>query len=487
MLVAIPALSALVCLVQRDRQSLFNVSQGYSIIGLVQTLLMMFQFDTSLASGYQFEVMGVLGIDGISLWQIFLTNQLMPIVIQSFYKSLSGDYGQGYLYAQKQYQVQLKLIGFWAIAVFSVKNLLLFYISFEGAQVPMYFLISLYGTSNKKIHASYLFFIYTVIGSQFLFLALQGLYIENGTGDYQVLQMSRTDQAKGWTELIQWFAFFICFAIKLPIVGVHIWLQQAHVQAPTEASVLLAAILLKLGSYGLIRYSIPLFPYASQYFRPQVIVLCQISIQYAAIAAQSQTDFKRIVAYSSVSHMGTATQGLFTNDYLGIEASIYFLISHGLIAGAQFLLVGVIYTRYHTRTIIYYRGLVHVYPQYIQQLQIFSLANSGVPMTSGFIGEILSLQGAIHQNPFVATIASLSIILVPSFMQTQLHRQAYGRMTTYLPVITSDITRKEAAIFIPLVVLVIYLGVNPSIMFEDIQQASILLLQSLVNSLNTKA
>lgn len=476
-LLVLPIQSMFTIYFQRDSRTILLVALIYSIQSLQQTYNIMQQFDTENASLFQFqEINGQIGIDGISQWQIWQVNMLMPIVIQSVYKSVAGVNiigGESNL-AQKQIQIQLIFIGFWSIAVFTVQNILLFYISFEGALQPMYFLIIHYGSRNRKIHASYMFFIYTLLGSLCLFLALLGLYIENGTGDYQILLMNRNSIIdSGIYENQMWIAFFICFSIKLPIIGFHGWLLAAHVEAPTSASVILAAILLKMGSYGLQRYSIPLFPYATEYFRPFVLVICILSIIYSSIAALSQSDMKIIIAYSSIGHMGTATLGLFSNDYQGIQGSIYFLISHGLISAALFLLVGVIYDRYHTRNILYYRGLVQAYPIYVMMLQIFSMANSAIPMSSGFVGEFLALLGAFHYNPFVAIMASQSIVLVPSFMLKLLHSISYGEFTRYMPIITSDLTYKEIMLFLPLLFFTFFLGIYPEFLFKAILEPSI--------------
>lgn len=404
----------------------------------------------------------------------------MPIVILSVYKSVAGVNivgGESSL-ALKQILILLVFIGFWSIAVFLVQNILLFYISFEGALLPMYFLIIHYGSRNKKLHASYMFFLYTLAGSQCLFLGLLGLYLENGTGDYQVLLMNRNSIEATTYEYILWVAFFICFSIKLPIVGFHGWLLAAHVEAPTSASVILAAILLKMGSYGLLRYSLPLFPQATEYFRPFVLVICLLSILYSSIAALSQSDMKMIIAYSSIGHMGTATLGLFSNDYLGIQGSIYFLISHGLISAALFLQVGVIYDRYHTRNIMYYRGLVQAYPVYVLLFLVFSMANSAIPMSSGFVGEFQCLLGAFNYNPFVAIVASMSIVLVPAFMLKLLHSISYGEFSRYMPVVTSDITYKEAMLFIPLGFFTFFVGIYPQFLQDGLLEGSLVLLLS---------
>lgn len=472
--------------IQRDSRSVQQIGLGYSILSLMQTQILMIQFDNNNASMFQFQTEGSLislGIDGISQWLIWQVNMLMPIVIQSVYKDIptqvivNGRYAlSNPVHTQQLMQIQLIFIGFWSVAVFMVQNILQFYISFEGVLIPLYYIITQYGSRNKKVHASYMFFIYTLLGSLFQFMAQLGLYLDYGTGDYQIQQMSRSALEPSTYEYIQWIAFFICFAIKLPIVGFHGWLLSAHVESPTSGSVLQAAVLQKMGSYGLQRYSIPLFPVATEYFRPIIYVICIISIQYSSISAQSQSDMKIVIAYSSIGHMGTATLGLFSNDQLGIEGSIFFQISHGLISAGQFLQVGSQYQRHHTRNTLYYRGLVMAYPIYITQLFIFSMANSSVPITSGFVGEFQAQQGAFNNNPFVAIFASLSIIQVPSFMLNQQHRVAYGSFTPYMPVVYSDITRKEINLFIPLLFFTIFLGIYPQFMLNDVLEPSMALI-----------
>nr|YP_009659061.1 NADH dehydrogenase subunit 4 [Chytriomyces confervae]QCQ69059.1 NADH dehydrogenase subunit 4 [Chytriomyces confervae] len=492
-LLVLPLLSMLTISLLNSARSILLVALVYSILSLLHTYNLMLLFDSESSSLFQMQstgpIEGLLAIDGISLWLIWLVNMLMPIVILSVYKSVAGlnvnvvssrVSDEGIMASSiKQMLILLIFIGFWSVAVFLVQNILLFYISFEGALIPMYFLILHYGSRNKKIHASYMFFIYTLAGSLCLFLALLGLYLENGTGDYQILLMNRNSIEPTSYELILWMAFFICFSIKLPIIGFHGWLLAAHVEAPTSASVILAAILLKMGSYGLIRYNIPLFPFATEYFRPFVVVLCVLGILYSSIAALSQSDMKIIIAYSSIGHMGTATLGLFSNDYLGIMGSLYFLISHGLISAGLFLLVGVIYDRYHTRNIMYYRGLVQAYPIYVLLLLVFSMANSAVPGTSGFAGEFLSLLGAFNLNPFVAILAALSVVMVPAFMLRLLHSISYGEFTKYMPVVTSDVSAKELAMFLPLVFFTMLLGIYPEMMLQDVLEASINLTSSI--------
>lgn len=403
-------------------------------------------------------------------------------VTGSFARSLIWGRGRDSVIesSYRTFTVQVIFIGFWSAIVFTVQDLLLFYIGFESVLIPLYLLITLYGTRNRKIHASYMFFIYTQIGSQFQFQSLLGQYIEDGTSEYKY-QQSKTvtnTAAQGPQQQLIWLSFFISFAVKLPMYGVHTWLLQAHVEAPTAASVLLAAILQKMGSYGLIRYSISLFPQVSNYYKGTVIILCLISLLFPPIAAQSQTDMKVIIAYSSICHMGTSTLALFTSDIIGIEASIFFLISHAMISSALFFQVGVLYERYHSRTMFYYRGLVQIYPTFIIIQSIFSQANCAIPMSSGFIGEFLAQTGTFNLNPFIAFLAGLSVVQVPSFMLNLVHRVSYGRFTFNMPMVTSDITKKEFNVFFSLMFFTFLLGVYPQLVLDEIIYPSLTLLTS---------
>lgn len=337
----------------------------------------------------------------------------------------------------------------------------------------MFFLIGFYGGRNRKIHAAYQFFLYTLFGSLFLFQALIVLYLETGTTDYQVLLTIPISQNR---QYFLWLAFFISLAIKIPMQPVHQWLPEAHVEAPTAASVILAAILLKQGSYGFIRYSIPLFPDASTYFTPLVCTMCIIGIIYSSVACLAQTDMKKIIAYSSIGHMNTATIALFTNDYHGLSAGVYFLISHGLISSALFLLIGVQYDRYHTRTIKYYRGLVMIMPVFTVIFLLFTFANIAVPGTSGFISEFLTFLGAMNLNPFVAISSSIAIVLAPAYALWFFHKVSYGSFTNYLPTIYQDITAKELHLILPLLFFTFLFGIYPSLVFEYLHMSCLSLL-----------
>lgn len=440
---------------------IFTTSLYFAIQNLIQILYIAFKFDYN-TSEFQFQTMGkLLGIDGVSLQQLMLIIMLTPIVIQSSYKSINQ--------LIKSYVIFLWALILGCIAVFLVLDLLLFYICFESILIPMFFLIGIYGGRNRKVHAAYEFFLYTLIGSLFQFLAIVAIYIENGTTDYQVIQ---TNQISNNRQIVLWLAFFISLAIKIPMVPLHIWLPEAHVEAPTAASVLLAAILLKLGSYGLIRYSIPLFPYASKLFVPLVMTMSLIAIIYSLLTCLAQWDQKKFIAYSSVGHMNFTTIGLFSNNIHGIKSSIYFLISHGLVSSALFLQIGVIYDRFHTRTIKYYGGLVYTMPLFVLLFIFFSFANIAFPATSGYISELFTLIGSFQYNPLLTLLASQAIIIAPTFSLWFAHRLSYGAYSKYLPTVYQDQTQKEVHMFIPLVLFTILFGVKPNLIFDYIVQTS---------------
>ena len=457
-LILIPLTAILVIIFYcKKTLEIFTTSLYFAILNQIQIFYIAFKFDYN-TSEFQFQTMGkLLGIDGVSQQLQMLIIILTPIILLSSYKSINQ--------LVKSYVLFIWGLILGCIAVFLVLDLLLFYICFESILIPMFFLIGIYGGRNRKVHAAYEFFLYTLIGSLFQFLAIVVIYIENGTTDYQVIL---TNQISNNRQIILWLGFFISLAIKIPMVPLHIWLPEAHVEAPTAASVLLAAILLKLGSYGFIRYSIPLFPYASKIFVPLVMTMSLIGIIYSSLTCLAQWDLKKFIAYSSVGHMNFTTIGLFSNNLHGIKSSIYFLISHGLISSALFLLVGVIYDRFHTRTIRYYGGLVYTMPIFVLFFIFFSLANIALPATSAYISEIYTLIGSFQFNPILTLFASLAIIIGPTYSLWFAHKLAYGSYSKYLSTVYQDLTLKEIHLFIPLIFLTFLFGIKPNLIFDFI-------------------
>lgn len=350
--------------------------------------------------------------------------------------------------------------------VFLALDLIYFFISFEAVLLPMFYQIGFFGSRNKKLSALIQFFLYTLFGSLFLFISIIFLYFISGTTEYPLLLSLNLDKS---LQYILWLGFFISFAIKIPMIPFHIWLPLAHTEGNTSASVILAAILQKLGIYGFLRFSIPLFPEASQYFLPLITLLAIIGIIYSCISALSLIDLKQIIAYSSIAHMNITIIGIFSNNIHSLIGSYCYSISHGLVSGGLFLLVGLLYDRYHTRTLKYYRGLTYIMPIYITLFFIFNLSNLSQPGTFGFISEFLIYYGSIFLNPIITIFITLISFQLPIYFLWNYHKIAYGKFSNYLPILYNDITRKEIHLFLPLLFFIIYLGINPIFIIDNIQ------------------
>ncbi len=453
-------IQAILCIIQFTKkiEETQWVAIQFSQLAQIQTQLIMYMFTGSTSQFQQQSQDGKLGLDGISIWQVWQVSILMPIVQLSTWKSIEVK--------PKIFIILQLQIAFWSYAVFLVLDVQLFYISFEGVQIPMYFQIGYYGGRNRKIHAAYQFFLYTQVGSLFLLLGQIIQYQETGTSDY-LTQMTLPISSS--RQYFQWLAFFFALAIKVPMIPMHIWLPEAHVEAPTAASVQLAAILLKLGSYGQLRYCQPLFPDATQVFLPQVYTMCIIAIIYSSQASQALWDMKKLIAYSSIGHMNIATLAIFTNDIYGISASIYFLISHGIISSAQFLLIGILYDRYHTRTIKYYRGLVNIMPMFNLFFLLFTLANIAVPGTSGFLSEFLTFFAIFQKNPIITQIASSAIVQTPAYNLWFYHKISYGTQSSHIVKFSSDLTLKELHTLLPLLFFTLFLGIYPNYILNNVE------------------
>ena len=343
------------------------------------------------------------------------------------------------------------------IGVFCALDLVLFYLFFEGGLIPMFLIIGIWG-GKRRVYASFKFFLYTLVGSLLMLLAILAMYGFAGTTDITVLL--KTDFPKQM-QFWLWLAFFASFAVKMPMWPVHTWLPDAHVEAPTAGSVILAAILLKMGGYGFIRFSLPMFPDASAYFAPLVFALSVIAIVYTSLVALVQEDIKKLIAYSSVAHMGFVTMGLFTLNPQGVQGAMFLMISHGFVSGALFLCVGVIYDRMHTRDIAAFGGLVNRMPLYAFVFMVFTMANVGLPGTAGFVGEFLSLLGAFQTNSWVALIATSGVILSAAYALYLYRRVVFGVLEKSSLKDIADLSPREIAIFTPLVLLTIYYGVQP--------------------------
>jgi NADH-quinone oxidoreductase subunit M len=390
-----------------------------------------------------------LGVDGFSMPFVLLTTFLMPFAIAASWRIELRV---------KEYMVAFLVLETTMIGVFVALDLVLFYLFFEAGLIPMFLIIGIWG-GKRRVYASFKFFLYTLLGSVLMLLAIIAMYWDAGTTDITaLLQHKFSPRLQIWL----WLAFFASFAVKMPMWPVHTWLPDAHVEAPTAGSVILAAILLKMGGYGFIRFSLPMFPDASTTFAPLVYALSVVAIVYTSLVALAQEDIKKLIAYSSVAHMGFVTMGLFTMTAQGIQGAMFQMISHGLVSGALFLCVGVIYDRMHTREISAYGGLVHRMPLYAFVFMVFTMANVGLPGTSGFVGEFLALLGAFRANPTVSFFATLGVILSAPYMLWLYSRVVYGKLEKPSLATITDLNRREIAMLAPLVVLVIYYGVQPT-------------------------
>ena len=389
-----------------------------------------------------------LGVDGVSMPFVLLTTFLMPISIAASWNIENRV---------REYMIAFLVLETLMIGVFVALDILLFYIFFEGGLIPMFLIIGIWGHGNR-VYAAFKFFLYTLTGSLLMLLAIMAMYWTAGTTDITVLlKTAFAPKMQTWL----WLAFFASFAVKLPMWPVHTWLPDAHVEAPTAGSVILAAILLKMGGYGFIRFSLPMFPDASVYFTPLIYSLSVIAIIYTSLVALAQENMKKLVAYSSVAHMGFVTMGIFAANTQGVQGAIYQMISHGLVSGALFLCVGVVYDRMHTLEIDAYGGLVQRMPLYAVAFMVFTLANVGLPGTSGFIGEFLTLIGTFQSNTWVAFFATFGLILSACYALYLYRRVIFGVIEKANLRTIADLVPREAATLLPLGVLVIYFGVHP--------------------------
>ena len=397
------------------------------------------------------------GIDGISILFIILTTFVTPLCIISVNNSIK--------YRLKDFLIAILIMESLMIGVFCSLDLVVFYLFFEGGLIPMFLIIGIWG-GDRRVYSAFKFFLYTLLGSVLMLIAIIVIYLTSGTTD--VVKLYEIGIDNNFQNLL-WLAFFSSFAVKTPMWPVHTWLPDAHVEAPTAGSVLLAAILLKMAGYGFLRFSIGLFPIASELFTPLIYFLSLIAIIYTSLVALMQEDMKKLVAYSSVAHMGFVTLGIFTFKQQGLEGSIIQMISHGLVSAALFLLVGVVYDRIHSRLIETYGGLVSVMPKYSILLMIFTLAAIGLPGTSGFIGEFLILMGVFQDSFLVATIASLGVILGAAYMLWLYKRVIFGKLINNDLLKISDLDKSELFILVSLALPTLFFGFYPEPLLNTIE------------------
>jgi NADH-quinone oxidoreductase subunit M len=398
----------------------------------------------------------IFGIDGISILFILLTTFITPLCILSVINSVKERV--------KEFLIALLVMETLMIGVFCSLDLVLFYLFFEGGLIPMFLIIGIWG-GPRRVYSAFKFFLFTLLGSVLLLIAVISIYWITGTTD--ITQLLEIKIPKEYQYLL-WLAFFSSFAVKLPMWPFHTWLPDAHVEAPTAGSVILAAILLKMAGYGFIRFSIGLFPVASDFFTPLIFLLSIIAIVYTSLVALMQEDMKKLIAYSSVAHMGFVTIGIFTLTKQGLEGSIIQMISHGLISAALFLCVGVVYDRVHSRLISSYGGLVHITPKYAVLFMIFTLAALGLPGTSGFVGEILILMGAFQKNILVAVLASSGVIFAAAYMLWLYKRVVFGKINNSELKKIYDLNKTEIFILSSLAFLILFFGFYPDPLFRTI-------------------
>ena len=480
-LIVLPLIGALCILLLRgDDEATYNnarwIALWATLITFGLSLVAWARFNPS-SSGFQLVeqhdwfshvILYKLGVDGISLPFVLLTALLMPICIAASWSSIQKRV--------KEYMIAFLILETLMIGVFEALDIVLFYLFFEGGLIPMFLIIGIWG-GKRRVYAAFKFFLYTLVGSLLMLLAIMTMYWTAGTTDIEVLL--KTAFAPAMQKWL-WLAFFASFAVKMPMWPVHTWLPDAHVEAPTAGSVILAGILLKMGGYGFIRFSLPMFPDASHYFAPLVFALSIIAIIYTSLVALVQEDMKKLIAYSSVAHMGFVTMGLFAANTQGVQGAVYQMISHGLVSGALFLCVGVVYDRMHTREIAAYGGLVQRMPRYAVAFMVFTLANVGLPGTSGFIGEFLTLIGTFQTNGWVALFATTGVIFSAAYALYLYRRVIFGVLDKPSLVGIADLSGREIATIAPLLVLTIYYGVHP----QPIIDASAVSIDALIKGID---
>jgi NADH-quinone oxidoreductase subunit M len=475
----LPLVGAFLILLIRDdsesaRRNIRNVALLTTAFTFVLSLFIWIGFDNSdaafqmvekrewLGSGISYHM----GVDGISMLFVILTTFLMPLCVLASW---------GVDKRVKEYMAAFLVLETLMIGVFCALDIVLFYVFFEASLIPMFLIIGVWG-GKRRIYASFKFFLYTLLGSVLMLLAIMAMYWTSGTTDIpSLLAFNFPASMQTWL----WLAFFASFAVKMPMWPVHTWLPDAHVEAPTAGSVILAAILLKMGGYGFLRFSLPMFPIASADFAPFIFVLSVVAIIYTSLVALMQEDMKKLIAYSSVAHMGYVTMGTFAMNQEGVQGAIFQMLSHGLVSGALFLCVGVIYDRMHTREIAAYGGLVNNMPKYATVFLIFTMANVGLPGTSGFVGEFLTLLGIFKVNTWVAVFATTGVILSAAYALWLYRKVIFGALTKESLKGMLDLSPREKAVIYPLVILTIFFGVYPAPVFDATSTS----VQALINNI----
>ncbi len=470
-LIFLPLLGALMILVFTRGDSASSANEARyialftTIITFAVSLICWISFDTTTAN-FQFvekfewfkglNISYYLGLDGISLFMVLLTTFLMPICILCSWESVEKRV--------RAFMVNFLILEAFVIGVFCSLDAIMFYTFFEGMLIPMYLIIGIWG-GNRRIYAAFKFFLYTFIGSVLFLVAIMYLYNAFGTTSIPDLMKAAPALAPKVQKWL-WLAMFASFAVKVPMWPVHTWLPDAHVQAPTPGSVILAGILIKMGAYGFLRFSLPMLPEASHHFAPLVFFLSIVAVVYTSLVALVQQDMKKLIAYSSVAHMGFVTAGIFAFNMQGIEGAIVQMISHGLVSGALFLCVGVLYDRLHTREINRYGGVVNVMPKFAAIFMFFTMASVGLPTTSGFVGEFLILMGVFHASSLTAFYITSGVVLGAAYMLYLYRRAIFGEVANQEVAGLQEVNTRELTFFIPVILLVVWLGIYPKAYFS---------------------
>lgn len=469
-IIYIPSVILLLFIIPNNNLILIKrVSLIMSCVFFLLTSLLVFFYNISLYTAdslwfkyqliskvsYFLNIQYIFGLDGISILLINLTTFLIPICILINIVSIS--------YRFKEYVLMLFLLEILLINTFSILNLFFFYVFFESVLIPMFVIIGIWGSRQRKIHAAYQFFLYTFFGSVFMLISIIVIYLHLGTTTYEILLFSDFDKIY---QKFLWFAIFFSFAIKVPMIPVHIWLPEAHVEAPTAGSVLLAGVLLKLGTYGILRFLLPVFLLGTYYFLPLAYTLCIIAIIYGSLTTLHQIDLKKIIAYSSIVHMNFALIGLFALNLEGIQGSIFLMLSHGVVSGALFLCVGCLYDRYHTRIIKYYSGIVLAMPVFSVFFLIFTLANIAFPGTSSFVGEFLIFLGIFQENTTIGFLSAFGVILSACYSIWLYNRVVFRNVKLNFLFKFRDLKKTERFIFYPLLFFVFLMGIYPKFFLD---------------------
>ena len=462
----------------QSSQNLTHTALWITFLNFIISLSLLFSFDLNnpdfqFVEKYAWIESGIsyhLGIDGVSILFVILTTMLVPICILASYESIK--------FSVKEYLISFLALETFMIGVFCSLDLVLFYLFFEGGLIPMFLIIGIWG-GERRVYSTFKFFLYTLAGSVFMLLAIIYIFISTGTTDVETLLMYNFTTNE---QLILWIAFFTSFMVKIPMWPFHTWLPDAHVEAPTAGSVILAGVLLKMAGYGFIRFSIGFFPDASEFFAPFIFSLSVIAIIVTSLIALVQEDMKKLIAYSSVAHMGFVTLGIFTFTVQGIEGGIIQMISHGIVSAALFLCVGVVYDRLHTREIARYGGLVSKMPFYSFSFMIFILASLGLPGTSGFVGEFLVLLSIFTVNTYFAIFATTGVVLAATYSLWLYRRIIFGALIKDDLSEMFDLTRREIIIFLPLIILTIFIGLYPKPIINIIEPST----EKIVNQIKMK-